>query len=31
LTEDLQDAQELDSVIVVNPFIHTPQDIFQGD
>lgn len=30
LTEDLQDAQELDGVIVVNPFIHTPQDIFPG-
>ncbi|KHD06880.1 twitching motility protein PilT [Candidatus Thiomargarita nelsonii] len=29
LTEDLQDGQELDSVIVVNPFIHTPQEIFQ--
>ena len=29
LTEDLQDGQELDGVIVVNPFIHTPQDIFQ--
>jgi predicted nucleic acid-binding protein len=26
---DLQDGQELDSVIVVNPFIHTPQEIFQ--
>jgi len=30
LTEDLQDGQELDGVIVVNPFIHTPQDIFPG-
>jgi len=28
LTEDLQDGQNLEDVTVVNPFLHTPQDIF---
>jgi predicted nucleic acid-binding protein len=27
LTEDLQDSQDLDGIIVVNPFLHEPADL----
>lgn len=28
LTEDMQDGQKLDGIMVVNPFLHTPDEFF---
>jgi predicted nucleic acid-binding protein len=30
LSEDLQDGQQLDGVVVISPFLHTPASILNG-